>query len=202
MKKIIFTIIFALLLIGALFSQEITTRFSLATEAYFPKYPKYDYDSPVYSFNSQFDMLNLIQTYGIGGELFYSFSSYHTYIQEKRSYELYLHNFFNNIDEASVFVYGFFAGARRTEIFYEDLKENIDVDVMFFRPVIGFKYISEKWGGTLRWTQNEGNHSKLEYELKLRNSIGFIIMFGGSLKGPVQGVDSDFHILAGYEFYL
>lgn len=202
MKKKLIIPILLLILLGSLSAQDFALRFSTTTAAYFPEYPDYDYNSPVYGLDIQFDMLNLIQTYGIGGEVFYEFSSYHTYFEEMKSYELYLHNFFNNIDESSVFVYGFYAGARRTDVYYKDYKIDVKVDIMFIRPVIGFKYISNNWGGTLRWTQNEKNKSKFEYEIKLRSNPGFILQVGGSFRGPVRGVKSDFHIYAGYEFFI
>jgi len=202
MKRILFSMVFVLLLLGNVSAQDLTLRFSVTTAAYLPEYPDYDYNSPVYGIDAQFDLINFYHMYGFGGEVFYRFSSYHDYFEDMRFYELYLHNLFNRIDEESKFIYGFFAGARRTEIYFEDRVLGHNVDVMFVRPVIGFKYIGNNWGGIIRWTQNENNRSKFEYEFKLSNSSGFILQVGGSLKGPVKGVKSDFHIYAGYEFFI
>jgi hypothetical protein len=200
MKKII-SIVILLILLAALTAQNTALRSSGSIGAYIPEYPDYDYNSPVYGFNVQFDIFNLTQSYGIGGDAFYSFSSYQTYFYEYRFYELYLHNIFSNIADDSRFAYGFFAGARRTEINYKDFEEDYNVDLMFLRPVIGFKYISNNWGITVRWTQNEKNRTKFEYELRANNSFGWILHFGGSLKGPVKGAKSDLHIYGGYEFF-
>jgi len=202
MKNIIFIVLLTVLLLGNLNAEGLAARFSTSTAAYLPEYPKYDYNSPVYGFDIQADIFNLYQNYGFGGEVFLQFSSYHQYFKDLNYYELYLHNFSGQIEEESKFIFGFFAGARRTDIYFEDRDLAHNVDLMFTRPVIGVKFISNNWGGILRWTQTENDRSKYEYELKFRNEAGFIFQFGGSLKGPVKGVKSDFHLSIGYEFFL
>ena len=201
MKKLLLIIAISLT-VFSLSSQEPACRFAVSSGGYLPAYPDYDYNSPVYGINLQIDCMNIFENYGIGGEGFFSYSSYHDYFKEMNTYEVYLHNISGYVDKESKFAYGVFAGARLTEIFYEHRKLEYNIKDEFTRFVVGFKYLSNNWGGTLRWTQNRKNNSKIEYEVKFNNNFGWIIQLGGSLKGPVEGVKSDFHIYAGYEFYL
>jgi hypothetical protein len=191
-----------IILAGSLSGQEPAFRLSVTTGGYLPEYPDYDYNSPLYGVDIQMDLMNIIDNYGIGAECFLDYTSFHDYFKEMNTYEVYLHNISGYFDSESKFGYGVFAGARRTELYYEDRKMGYNVDTKFTRFVGGFKYISNNWGGIIRWTQNESRKSKLEYELKLNNSSGWVIQAGGSLQGPIKGAKSDFHIYAGYEFYL
>lgn len=186
----------------SLSAQETACRLSLTSGGYLPEYPDFDYNSPMYGINAQIDCINIYENYGIGGEGFFSYTSYHDYFKEMNTYELYLHNISGYISKDSKFAYGVFAGARYTEILYEHRKLLYNIRDEFTRFVVGFKYLSNNWGGILRWTQNRKNRSKIEYELKFNNNFGWVIQLGGSLRGPVEGVKSDIHIYAGYEFYL
>lgn len=180
----------------------VNLRTILTSAFYYPAYPDYDFESPVIGANLNLDILDLYEGYGIGGSIFYQISSYHNYFQDLRTYEIYLHNFINDSDKDSYFIYGFFAGIKQTDLYYEDYRENYNIDLFMIRPLIGFHYSNPNWGTTLKWTQRDNKKSRFEYELKYRNPTGLIFQIGGSFKGPVQGAKSDFHIYAGYEFYI
>ena len=182
--------------------QSLTLRTIMTGAIYYPKYPDYYYKDMLFGFNLNMDFLNVYQNYGIGAKVFYKLKSNHPYIRNLETYEVYLHNFFGTIDEETYFIYGVFGGVRQTKICYEEYKTEIDVDLTMVRPVFGFHFSDNNWGITLRWTQNDKNKPKLEYDLKLRSSKSIVFQIGGSLKGTVDSVKSDFYIHAGYEFVL
>lgn len=182
--------------------QSKTLRTIMTFGTYYPEYPNYYYKDMLYGFNLNMDFLNVYQDYGIGATVFLKLKSNHTNFRDLKIYEVYLHNFSGSIDEETYFIYGVFGGVRQTKLRYEEYKTEIDVDLTMVRPVLGFHFSDQTWGITLRWTQNENNKPKYEYDLKFRTSTGIVFQIGGSLKGPVDCVKSDFHIYAGYEFVL
>ncbi|MCK4696346.1 MAG: hypothetical protein KAT74_11310 [Candidatus Cloacimonetes bacterium] len=182
--------------------RSLTLRTIMTLATYYPEYPYYYYEDMLFGFNLNMDFLNVYQNYGIGAKVFYKLKSNHPYIQNLETYEVYLHNFFGSIDDETYFIYGVFGGVRQTKICYGEYKTDIDVDLTIIRPVFGFHFSDNNWGITLCWTQNNDNKPKLEYDFKLRSSKNIIFQIGGSLKGPVDSIKSDFHIHTGYEFVL
>ncbi|MBN2461407.1 MAG: hypothetical protein JXB60_07345 [Candidatus Cloacimonetes bacterium] len=177
-------------------------RMIVTSAAYYPEYPDYDYDNPVLGFNINADILNIYNHIGIGASSFLKLVTYHTYFQDLKTYEFYLHNFFNYKQESSYFLYGLFGGVKKTDLYYEDYKDKEKFKLEMIRPLLGFHFSNEGWGFTVKWTQTEQKKSKWEYEVKFRNSTGIVAQIGGSFKGPITGVKSDFHIYAGYEFFI
>ncbi len=120
--KLIFSCIIILAAVINISAQEPACRISASTGGYLPEYPNYDYNSPLYGVNIQADCINIYENYGIGAEGFFSYASYHNYVKEMNTYEVYLHNISGHIDKDSKFAYGVFAGARFTDLYYEHRK--------------------------------------------------------------------------------
>jgi len=206
MKKVITLSIIMILIILLFYTplqgKPLRLRLIFTSAAYYPEYPDYDYDSPVLGFNANADIMNVYNSVGIGGSCFYKLTTYNDYFLDLQYYEAYLHNFFNYEDKPGYFIYGFFAGVKKTDLLYWDYKNKEKYNVEMIRPLLGFHFASNNWGITFKWTQTENKKPKLEYGLKFKNSIGLTVQIGMSNKGPIKGVKTDFHIYAGYEFFL
>jgi hypothetical protein len=53
----------------------------------------------------------------------------------------------------------------------------------------------------ISWTQAENRKPILGYELKFRNSRGYIMRIGRVNRGVIIGIDSEMYLLIGYEFF-
>ena len=204
--KIFPKIIFVILLListNSLFPESLSFRFICSGAAYFPEYPDYDYESPVTGCKFDAEIFNIIGTFGIGGSAFLQIRSYDKYFQSMKIYDAYIHNFFNFYGKDSYFIYGFFGGVQRTDLKYANYKNpNQKFELLMTNPLLGFHFSTHQWGFTLTWTQTENEKPRLGYEAKFRDSSGVIFQIGRSNKGPIDGVKSDFHIYAGYEFFM
>ncbi len=200
-QKIVF-IILLLIAINSLFSESLSFRFICSGAAYYPEYPDYNYDSPVTGCKFDAEIFNIIGTLGIGGSAFLQIRSYDKYFQSLKTYDAYIHNFNSYHGKDSYFIYGFYGGVQRTDLKYEDYKSSQKFELLMTKPLLGFLFSTHKWGFTLTWTQTEREKPRLGYEVKFRDSSGVIFQIGRSNKGPIEGVKSDFHIYAGYEFFM
>lgn len=198
--RLIFVTIF-LILFSSLFSDVLNSRFIATCAAYYPQYPDYDYDRPILGLNFNAEVYNLMENFGIGGSTFLQIKSYDQYFQSRKTYDIYVHNFFNYRHEKSYFMYGFFGGIRRTDLEYENYKTSENLELTMNRPLLGFHFSSHAWGFTISWTQAENRKPTLIYEIKFRNPSGIIFQIGRSNRGPVSGVKSDFHFYMGYEVF-
>ncbi len=199
-KRSFFILISTLLIFIPNVTHSLSFRGTITSSAYYPCYPKYHFNSPVIGFDAKLDILNIYEYWGVGSSAFLKIVSYHTYFQNLHYYRFYIHRFWNTKTEDSYFLHGFFAGLKQTNLEYEDYKTHRKAEVFMTRPLLGYHFSTEVFGGSLSWTQTENRQPKWEWEIKSRNSLGIILQVGGSLKGPVSGVKSDFHVFTGYEF--
>ena len=200
-KSVICSFIF-LMFFSSLLSESLSFRFICSGAAYYPEYPDYDFDRPVTGCKFNADIFNIIGKYGIGGSAFLQIRSYDKYFQSMKTYNAYIHNFYNYYGKETYFIYGFFGGLLRTELKYENYKTFTTIELLLTKPLFGFHFSTHQWGLTLSWTQTEKDKPRLGYEVKFRDSSGVIIQIGRNNKGPIKGAKSDFHIYTGYEFYL
>ena len=200
-KKIILVILL-LIAFNSLFPESMSFRFTCSGAAYYPEYPDYNYDSPVTGCKFDAEIFNIIGKFGIGGSAFLHIRSYDKYFQSMKTYDAYIHNFDNYKGKDSYFIYGFYGGVQRTDLKYEDYETSQKFELLMTKPLLGFLFSTHQWGFTLTWTQTENEKPRLGYEAKFRDSSGVIFQIGRSNKGPIDGVKSDFHIYAGYEFFM
>lgn len=200
LKKNLIILILLLFILIPNVARSLSLRGIITSAAYYPSYPKYQFNSPVIGFNAKVDILNIYEYWGIGGSAFLKIVSYHNYFQNLQYYRLYIHRFWNIKTKDSYFLHGFFTGIKQTNLEYEDYKTHLNAEVFMTRPLFGYHFSTEIFGASLSWTQTENHRSKWEWEIKSRNSYGLILQIGGSLKGPISGMKSDLHICTGYEF--
>lgn len=175
--------------------------FGINGAAYYPEYPEYKYDEPVLGLQAQLDLFNIIDVMGIGGSTFQKVYTFDDRFSLMRSYNLYLHNFANYSTKDSYFTYGFYGGVKRSEIDYEQPETANERSITIYRPLLGFRFASEIWGMDISWTQAENRKPILGYELKFRNSRGMLMRIGRINRGLITGIDSEFYVLLGYEFF-
>ncbi len=202
MKK--FKILFILILILVsldLSAGKMQYIFGINAAVYYPEYPEYKYDEPVFGLQAQLDLFNIIDIMGIGGSTFQKVYTLDDRFSLMRSYNIYLHNFANYSTENSYFTYGFYGGVKRTEMTYEHYETTIERNIAIYRPLLGFRFASEIWGMDISWTQAENRKPILGYELKFRNSRGMLMRIGRVNRGLITGIDSEFYVLLGYEFF-
>ena len=185
-----------------IFPDNINARIILTSAAHYYQYPNFDHLSPIIGFNIDADIFNIYNNFGIGGGTFLKIHSYNNKFQDLRYHEGYIHNFYNRTEDSKYFIYGFLGGIRNTYIYYLDREVDLKSELNMIRPLLGFHFSNESWGSTIKWTQTEKKKSKFEYDFKFRNHKGLMMQIGGSFKGPITGIKSDFHIFAGYEFIL
>lgn len=201
MKKItiLILIIFS---ITVLFAEKMTLKFTSTLTGYYPEYTAYHYESPVMGVRMNAEIYNLLERFGVGGSGLFQVKSYDDRIDYSRFYDLYVHNFFNSMQDENYFIYGFYGGVRYTKLEFEHYKTKIDTHLKMTRPLVGFVFASESWGFNISWSQAENRKPILGYEVKFRNATGVIMQIGRRNRGPMPGADSDFYIYIGYEFYM
>ena len=195
------TVIFVLLFISlCLYAGN--SRLIITTGSYFPGYKNYEFKSPILVFNSNADIYNIFDIWGIGGTAMLKYAGSEKQFKSMQIYRLYIHRFENFQTPHSYFLYGLFGGIKNTNLLYihHSTREKHELKIM--RPLIGYHFSSEIWGATISWTQSEEKKSVWEYELKFRESNGTTMQIGGSLKGPIPDMKSGFYITFGYEFFL
>ncbi len=198
--KILFILILILVSIN-LSAGKMQYIFGINGAAYYPEYPEYKYDEPVLGLQAQLDLFNIIDVMGIGGSTFQKVYTFDDRFSLMRSYNLYLHNFANYSTKDSYFTYGFYGGVKRSEIDYEQPETANERSITIYRPLLGFRFASEIWGMDISWTQAENRKPILGYELKFRNSRGMLMRIGRINRGLITGIDSEFYVLLGYEFF-
>ena len=175
--------------------------FGINGGVYYPEYPQYEYENPNLGIQIQLDFFNLADIMGMGGSTFQKVYSFDERFSLIRTYSLYLHNFSNYSTRDSYFTYGFYGGVKRTEMNYENYKTLIKEHITTHLPLLGFRFASEQWGMDISWTQAENRKPILGYELKFRNSRGYIMRIGRVNRGVIIGIDSEMYLLIGYEFF-
>ncbi len=198
--KILFIIVLAFVCLS-LSADPLQYIFGINAAVYYPEFPDYKYDEPIFGIQAQLDIFNLIDEVGIGGSTFQKVYSLDDRFSVFRSYNVYLHNFSYYSTRDSYFSYGFYGGVKRTEMNYENYKTLLYKDITIHLPLLGFRFASEQWGMDISWTQAENRKPILGYELKFRNSRGFIMRIGRVNRGVIIGIDSEIYLLFGYEFF-
>jgi len=199
-NKILITIVLAFVCLH-LAADPMKYIFNINAAVYYPELPEYNYDKPILGAQAQLDIFNLIDVMGIGGSTFQKIYTFDERFSVLRSYNIYLHNFSNYATRDSYFTYGFYGGIKRTEINYENVKTSRDEDITIHLPLIGFRFASEEWGLDINWSQAENRKPILGYELKFRNSRGYIMRIGRQNRGVLIGIESEMYLLIGYEFF-
>lgn len=175
--------------------------FGINGAVYYPEYPEYKYDKPVLGIQAQLDLFNIVDIMGIGGSTFQKVYTLDDRFSLMRSYNIYFHNFANYSTEDSYFTYGFYGGVKRSEMNYEHYETANERSITIHRALLGFRFASEIWGMDISWTQAENRKPILGYELKFRNSRGMLMRIGRINRGLITGIDSEFYVLLGYEFF-
>lgn len=199
MKK--YLVMILLLLALLLEANKVKFRFIGSGESYFTAYKEYHYDEPMLGAHINAELLNIFDQYGLGGSVFYDLKSYDDRFDTYKFYEIYLHNYYAFTDKKHYFIYGFFAGFRKTQISYIHHNTNEFNDLDMSRPLFGFHYSTENWGMKMFWTQAENRKPVLGYELKLRSSVGLVTHIGRTNRGPIDNAGSEFYLRIGYELF-
>jgi len=177
-------------------------KIASTTIGYYPEYTSYKYDSPVTGLRINAEMYNLLEKVGIGGTFMIQLKSYDHRIDLAKFNDVYIHNLASIMDDERYMLWGFYGGVRFTKLDYDHYKTKLNKSLNMNRPLLGFKFSSEAWGFDISWTQAENRKPILGYEVKFRSSTGVIFQIGRSNRGPMNGAESDFHIYAGYEFFM
>jgi len=199
MKKKMF-LFFMLLSLFCLEAKPIKLRMNFGAGMYYPKASKFVIGNSLLNVQAGFDVLNLVDFWGIGGSSLLNFHSFDPTIKKLYRFDLYFHRFWNSSQEKSFFIYGFFSGLRQTNIVFED-EESLENKIYFSRPLIGFVFSSEIWGSRICWTQTENRKSKWETEFISKNSKGIIVILGWSFRGAIDRIKSEFYFNLGYEIF-
>lgn len=203
MKKLNKILFIAILMFASMHLTAAPMQYILGinTAAYYPEFPKYNFEKPVLGVQAQLDIFNVIDIMGIGASTFQKAYTLDDRFDLFRSYNIYLHSFANYSTKDSYFTYGFYGGVKRSEMKFEDNKTSIKEDITIHMPLLGFRFASEIWGMDISWTQAKNRKPILGYELKLRNSRGMIMRIGRINGGVISEIDSEMYLLLGYEFF-
>jgi hypothetical protein len=191
-----------LVLSASIFAKNMDFKIASTCTGYYPEYPSYSYDSPVTGMRFNAELYHLLDKAGVGGTFMFHLKSYDHRIETARFYDVYIHNFTSYLNDNEYLLWGFYGGVRFTKLDYEQYKTKLNKNLNMSRPLLGFKFASETWGFDISWTQAENRKPVLGYEVKFRSSTGVIFQIGRSNRGPMNKVESDFHIYAGYEFFM
>ena len=195
-------VLIIILLSVTCFAKNLSFKIASTFTGYCPEYTTYNYDSPVTGIRLNAELYNLLEQVGVGGSFMIQLKSYDHRVDLARFYDIYVHNIAGIMDDDRYMLWGFYGGVRFSKLEYEHYKTDMNKSLDMNRPLLGFKFASESWGFDVSWTQAENRKPVIGYEVKFRSSTGVIFQIGRSNRGPMIGAESDFHIYAGYEFFM
>lgn len=200
MKKRVILLILVFIAVAG-YSQELKFKLDSSTALYYTEYSSYHWDEPLTGLHLNAEAYNLSGKIGIGATGFYSIASSDNHFDVIQIYDGYIHYFTALSNENKYFVYGFYGGVRYVKLEYYPRNVSYEEKEEFIRPLIGFKFADELWGFNVTWSQANDRKPILGYEVKFRNSSGWIMKVGRRNRGFISDVDSDVFFHLGYEFY-
>jgi len=194
-------IIFLLVSATSIVAQNLTFKLDTSTALYYTEYNGYDWDEPLTGLHLNAEIYNLSGKFGLGASGFYSLNSSDRNFDFVQVYDGYVHYFTALSSENRYFVHGFYGGVRYVMLDYTLHKSDQLREDNFLRPLVGFKFANELWGFDITWSQADDRKPILGYEIKFRNSNGWIMKVGRRNRGFISDVNSDLFFNVGYEFF-